>query len=123
MVSIKQTSNDAENGNSSKQLLCDVFIRPFKSSFTGKLFKKGIEIGTFKCIEEFTDARFKIIANNLTELFFFVFDFDEEKKQYKMDNLGKWNFDLPEYENNNLNMNIGIRNFQIDGVFKYYECF
>jgi len=59
----------------------------------------------------------------LNELYSFVFDFDEEKKEYKMDNLGKWNFDFPEYENPCLNMNIGIRNFQIDGVFKYYEAF
>ncbi len=122
-TSTKKTENLAENGNKSKPLLCDVFIRPFKSSFTGKLLKKGIEIGVFKCVEEFTDVRFKIITNDLTEIYSFVFDFDEEKKEYKMNNLGEWNFDFPKYENPTLNMNIGIRNFQIDGVFKYYECF
>lgn len=121
--STKPTLNEAENGNKLKPLLAVVFIRPFKSSFTGKLLKNGIEIGIFKCVEEFTDARFKIITNNLNELYSFVFDFDEERKEYKMDDLGKWNFDFPEYENPTLSMNIGIRNFQIDGVFKYYECF
>lgn len=108
---------------STKPILNDVFIRPFKSSFTGKLLKNGIEIGVFKCVEEFTDARFKIITNKLNEIYSFIFDFDEEKKEYKMDNLGKWNFDFPEYKNPTLNMNIGIRSFQLDGVFKYYEAF
>jgi hypothetical protein len=118
-ISAKQTENLVENGNSSKPLLCDVFIRPFKSSFTGKLLKNGIEIGVFKCVEEFTDVRFKIITNNFNELYSFVFDFDEEKKEYKMDDLGKWNFHFPKYEDPILNMNIGIRNFKIYGVFKY----
>ena len=111
------------NSHFAKPMLCDVFIRPYISSFTGKLLKNGIEIDRFKCVEEFTDARFKIITNNLTEIYSFIFDFDEEKKEYKMDNLGKWNIDFPEYNNPNLMMNIGIRNFQVDGIFEYHEYF
>jgi hypothetical protein len=98
-------------------------IRKFKSSFTGKLLKNGVVIDSFNCIEEFTDVRFKIITNKLCSFYSFIFDFDEEQKEYKMDELGKWNFEFTEYETVLLNMNIGIRTFQIDGISKYYECY
>ena len=98
-------------------------IRKYVSKFTGKLLKNGIEVDTFSCVEEFTDARFFIISHHLTDKYSFIFDFDVDKKEYKMDYLGRWSFSLPEVENPLLDMNMAIRNYQLDNTNNYKQYY
>ncbi len=91
----------------------EIRVRPYKSKFTGKLLHNGIVVDSFNNSEEYAEVRYNILVNYKTDEYSFIFDFDEEQKEYKMDKFGYYNFEFPKYDNVLLIINMALRAFQL----------